>query len=472
MAPEWLAPLRGVIERKLGLTLDETREIELVDAFERRRAERGRRSPQFYLSLLETDEDELRTFGELLTVNETYFFRSREHLDVLREVVFPARPRSRGDELRILSAGCSSGEEPYSLAILLREWEDQGQPTSWRRWHVRGIDLSSKVLAKAEAGIYSSWSLRETPPRLRARWFSGKKERFELSSEIRRQVTFRQQNLLDRVDLPSGPFDVVFCRNVLMYFSDVAARAVVARLTEALVPGGYLFLGHTDTLRGLSTEYALESSHGTFYYRLGAVLPAPLPPLPQRQEPRPVRRDEPAPVVRPPPAPPQPATLEEVLELVSRERFDEALDRLATISKGTGEDTTTSVVRAVIELGRGDVEAARSRCQKLLASGEASVDAHLVLALVAESGGDDAAAVEHHRAALYYDPDCAVSHLHLGRIARRGRRIGEARHELGQALELLERELPSRLLLFAGGFTRAGLVAFCRSELASLGGGP
>jgi len=122
-------------------------------------------------------------------------------------------------------------------------------------------------------------------------------------------------------------------------------------------------------------------------------------------------------------------------------------------------------------LGAGDLDAAERCCVPLLDARDPPAEAYIVLALIAEHRGDRARAIEHHRAAVYLDPDVAVSHLHLGRIQRQEGRIAEARHELGQALELLRREPSSRLVLFGGGFGRDGLVALCRAELASLGGG-
>ncbi|HVH42477.1 MAG TPA: CheR family methyltransferase, partial [Labilithrix sp.] len=144
MSREHLARLRGIIGRRLGLSLDETREIELVEAVARRLAERRRPSLAGYLDVLETDDEELRALAELLTVGETCFFRTREHFEVLRDVVLPARPRSRGGALKILSAGCSSGEEPYSLAIFLRDLEDECRPATWQRWQVHGVDLNRR----------------------------------------------------------------------------------------------------------------------------------------------------------------------------------------------------------------------------------------------------------------------------------------------------------------------------------------
>jgi chemotaxis protein methyltransferase CheR len=472
---EHVARLRAIVTRRLGLSLDETRDVELGEALARRLVEGGRPRVSGYLEAIDGHhDDELHELAQLLTVGETYFFRAREQFDVLREVVLPARPRSRGDDLRILSAGCSSGEEPYSLAILMREYERQCLPATWLRWHVHAIDLSRRSLDKAQAGVYSAWSLRETPSDIRDRWFATRGREHSVRSEVRAPVTFEQQNLLADGPLPfaGGMFDVIFCRNVLMYFTPDAARAAVAKLANVLAPGGYLFLGHAESLRGLSDECALEASHGTFYYRRKGRLGLP-------------RLAHPIDVERPPgklvvpvvlaaaaaaPAPAVGTTLDAVRELVVLERFGQALEALELLPLPDRANVATEILRAVAHLGNGDLDVAEVGCIRLLESGVASVEAHVVLALVAEHRGDRLKAIEHHRAAVYLDPDFALSHLHLGRIQRREGQLDEARHELAQALELLEHEEPSRLLLFGGGFGRAGLLALCRTELATLGG--
>lgn len=473
MDGELLARLRAIVARRLGLMLDAGRDAELGEALTRRLAERGRPAASAYLDALDThDHREVHALGELLTVGETCFFRAREQFDVLRDVVLPARARSCGDDLRILSAGCSSGEEPYSLAIFMRERERQFLPATWLRWHVHAIDLSRRALAKAETGVYSAWALRETSADLRERYFSARGREYELGAQARTNVTFEQQNLLEESGqlAAGGAYEIIFCRNVLMYFTPDAARAVVARLTAALAPGGVLFLGHAESLRGLSNDYSLESSHDTFYYRRERR-PTAAPPVRAVSSMLPTAAPV-APALPADPAPPGPSedVLDRVRDLVSLERFDQALEALALLSPAEQEAAGVVILRAVARLGIGDVDAAAADCNRLLAGGEGSVEAHVVLALVAEHRGDRRGAIEHHRAALYLDPEFALAHLHLGRIQRREGRLDEARHALGQALELLVREETSRLLLFGGGFSRAGLVALCRTELATLGG--
>lgn len=441
-----IARLRAVMRDRLGLSLEETRESEITDALLRR--SRARRMPDVgrYLETLEDgDVEEAQALGQFFTVGETYFFRTRGHYDVVRDVILP-RSWERG-AVRALSAGCSSGEEPYSLAMLLR---DEGWDGVHRGARIDAVDVDERSLAKARRAIYTPWSLRETEPVLRRRWFVTRGRDFEVVPEVRDLVVFHRANLFGEASLfAPDTFDFVFCRNVLMYFTPDAARAVVARLTDQLAPGGYLFLGHAETVRGLSDAYDLQNTHGAFYYR------KPLPPAVLAPSPR----DE---VHRASPdaSPPMHDAHEDVLELLARERFADALAALAD-----RDDVQSAVLRAVAALGTGDLATVETECSTLLAEHAYEVEAHSLLALAAEHTGDAERASEHHRTAVYFDPDFAIARLHLGRLARRQGRTAEARRELELAQGLLERESATRIALFGGGFTRESLRALCRSEL-------
>ena len=269
-----LGPLRfrSWIAGRLGLHFDDGKLDFLADVLSRRAHASGR-EPIRYLDRLESadPEPELRSLAPELTVPETYFFRHMEQFRAFSEVALVEAARRSGGvtPLRILSAGCASGEEPYSLAMSVHE---RGIDLP-RGASIRAVDINADMLEKARRGIYSSWSLRETPPDMQRRWFHGSGRDFELDGAIRAAVSFREANLAqDHSDLWTAlSYDVIFCRNVLMYFTPEAAQALVARLTRALVPGGHLFLGHAETLRGLSSSYHLCHTHGTFYYQRKAA---------------------------------------------------------------------------------------------------------------------------------------------------------------------------------------------------------
>jgi len=242
--------IRRLLAAHVGMALRDVPDRELAEAV-RARADATQASLEAYEARL--DPAELRALAQHLTVGETFFFRQRGHFEVVRDLL------ARRPYVHALSAGCASGEEPYSLVMTL----DDARPAM-----IHAVDLNERALAKARRGVYSPWSLRETRALELRRWFRRDGEAYELASEVRSRVTFEANSLTDIV-LPERLYDVVFCRNVLMYLTAAAAREVVARLARALVPGGLLFLGHAETIHGLSEAFALRSSHGVFYYAKG-----------------------------------------------------------------------------------------------------------------------------------------------------------------------------------------------------------
>jgi chemotaxis protein methyltransferase CheR len=200
--------------------------------------------------LASTDDGDLMDLlGADLTIGETHFFRIAPQIEALRTVVLPdiiAR-RAGARRLGIWSAGCSTGEEAYTLAILLRE----ALPAS-DYWEVQllGTDLSHRAIAVARAAVYGEWSFRETPETARARYFTPEEARWRLAESIQRMVRFSHLNLM--ADLfpspdPAGPsLDLILCRNVTIYFSPEACRRLYRRLAEALSPGGWLIVGPSD----------------------------------------------------------------------------------------------------------------------------------------------------------------------------------------------------------------------------------
>lgn len=492
---------RGAIAGRLGLQLDESGRQTASEAL-RNRLEATGETADVYLDKLESGRERIGELGALareLTVGETYFFRNFEQFAAVRDVVLaPRAAASQG--VRMLSAGCSSGEEPYSLAILARE---QGFPDE--RVSIVGADINPAMLRKGREGVYSAWALRETDARLRRAWFRERGKAFALDASIVRAVELRECNLIDPASDLWAPntFDVVFCRNVLMYLTPSEARALVDRITGALKAEGHLFLGHAETLRGVTQDYHLRHTHGTFYYqkrssgsthrsaptRFGstpssstasrvaephwvsswvetvqrtseriASLASVAVPHSEADEARFVdsgRRPD----------------LSAAMELLADERFSDAIEHLGRLPPDLSSDPEVALLRAVLLTHSGELDAARALCERLLELDDFHAGAHYLLALCAEGTRDIAAALEHDRIATYLEPAFAMPRLHLGLLARRSGDETAARRELGTALVLLEREDQARLLLFGGGFGREALVQLCRSQLAACGGG-
>lgn len=488
---------RSLVVRRLGLSFDDGKLDYLSDVLRGRIEAGGHAHGAGYLNRLAGPPD----WGA-----ETYFFRYWEHFRAFVEIVLPACSGPR--ELRILSAGCASGEEAYTLAILVQEHlPAPGGPSSVR---IHGIDINPSMIERATRARYSAWSLRETPPDLRERHFRPEGREFVLDASVRSRVSFEERNLVDPDPLfwREGAFDVVFCRNVTMYFPLEVSRAVIGRISGSLVPGGYLFLGHAETLRGVSEAFHLRQSHGTFYYqRRGAHEPAPLsPPSAGRRAPaqpvapvaslldageswvdvirraseriaaladapgRSERAGEPGKEERG--SSRRPWDLSAAFDLVRKERFTDALTLLGALPAESEGDPDAQLLRAIILTNGGDLGGAQSVCRRILETDELHSGAHYLMALCLEHEGQRDGALEHDRAAAYLDATFAMPRFHLGLLAKREGDFERARREFEQALALLAREDASRILLFGGGFSREALVELCRAELRACGGGP
>ncbi len=492
-----LERFRAAIVQRIGLQFDDAKLGFLSEVLQRRLDKLGG-SSEIYLQGLQREASggEITALARELTVGETYFFRNIEQFRALAEVALPARTGVERDSrtLRLLSAGCASGEEAYTLAIVAREtvvdptWEIE----------IRAVDLNPVALEKAQRARYSPWALRETPVETQRRWFWSDGRDLILDQSIRSDVTFEAANLAgsDAGLWQPDVYDVVFCRNVLMYFAPDQMRAVIARIAQSLAPGGFLFLGHAETLRGVSDEFHLRHTHGTFYYErkahvgaLRAIHALPRAPVAwSGAVPASAASDAwfhaicratervaslvPASKVgdSPAPIPPRAWDVAPALDLLRQERFAEALTHIRAGPPEEERDPAVLLLEATLLAHSGQVAAAEEVCGRLLFIDELDAGAHYVLGLCREQAGDPDGATEHYRVAAYLDPEFAMPRLRLGLLARR--RAGArqvARRELGQALVLLRREHASRLLLFGGGFGREALMGLCEATLKECG---
>ena len=224
------------------------------------------RSYYRYVKYTRDGYEELCEIVERITTNETYFFREEYQLKDFIEEIIPdiLQEHERDLPVNIWSAGCSSGEEPYTLAMLLN---DSGFTNSFD-FNILANDISQQVLDKARDGIYREASFRETRPDVMTRYFRREGARFRINENIRRQVTFEQANLIDSSTLVGYQnFDVIFCRNVMIYFARESREQLLQEFLERLRPGGYLLLGHSESLVNLSTGFELIPLKRGIVYR-------------------------------------------------------------------------------------------------------------------------------------------------------------------------------------------------------------
>lgn len=254
--------------RRTGMLFGETKRYYIDRRAADRVAATGAVSFSSYFNLLLNDPHEAEHLINRFTVNETYFYREEHQLRCLSRSLLPDRILNKkpGDRIRIWSVPCSTGEEPYSIAIWLLE-----------NWHlvdaynveIVGSDIDSAVLRDARLGEYGKRAVSRLPNDLRERYFeSFGDERWRIIQDLRESVSFRAANLIDSETIAAeGAFDIIFCRNVLIYFDDESRRRTVENLHGALAPGGYLCLGHTESMNRISERFEVARFEDAVVYR-------------------------------------------------------------------------------------------------------------------------------------------------------------------------------------------------------------
>ncbi|HEX6105489.1 MAG TPA: protein-glutamate O-methyltransferase CheR [Gemmatimonadales bacterium] len=269
---EWKL-LTDVIQERFGLTFDGVR-CEILEArLQPRMRELHLPALRDYYHFLRFHPDrdtEFERLAPLITNNETYFFREAHHFDILTRHVVPERRAAlRQRPLRLLSAGCSSGEEAYSIVIAL---QNAGLELAGIRWEIDACDLNPDRIAQAREGVYDPGSLRACDEESRRRYFRETGGRYHLRERHRKGVRFFTANL----SAPNGTFgwgtyDAILCRNMLIYFGEEAFEAAIGLFARSLAPGGYLLLGHSESLLDRRTDFTPVSFGTGVVYRKGPV---------------------------------------------------------------------------------------------------------------------------------------------------------------------------------------------------------
>ena len=243
--------IRGLLHTVCGIRLNPGKEELVRSRLLRRLRDLGVASFADYVARLQSPagRTELQFLVDLLTTNTTSFFREKHHFDLLRTQLVPEWQASR-QPVRIWSAGCSSGQEPYSIAMTL--FEASPRPEQWDV-RILATDISSRILATAKAGVYEKELTQSIPGHVSSKYFEPAPEGARVIDRLRKKITFAPLNLMSAWPM-RGPFQAIFCRNVMIYFERDLQAKLAARFIELLAPGGYLFLGHSEALAAGRSE--------------------------------------------------------------------------------------------------------------------------------------------------------------------------------------------------------------------------
>lgn len=264
--------IRKFVAEASGLSLDDDKRYLVEDRLAPLMRQAKLSSLEDLASLVTSDprSDLAQAVAETMTINETSFFRDRSLFSAFTDVVLPGLIAARAERrrLRIWCAGCSSGQEPYSLAMLL---DEQARKLSGWQVEILATDLSRSMIETARRGLYSQFEVqRGVPVTMLLRYFRREGEFWQISDHLRAKVAFRTQNLI-AAPRDVGQFDAIFCRNVLIYFDVATKRRVLANLTEALAADGCLALGAAEAVGGLSEALAAVPDHRFLFAKAGAA---------------------------------------------------------------------------------------------------------------------------------------------------------------------------------------------------------
>jgi chemotaxis protein methyltransferase CheR len=379
--------------------------------------------------------EHLKTIANHLTISETYFFRHRETFTALEREIFPTRiaeRRQHAQVLRIWSAGCASGEEPYSVAILLRQRFPDFRP---EQVAITATDINSRVLARAQRAIYSEWSFRDVSDVVKQGWFDRKPNgRYEVVPEIRKMVRFVQLNFA-AAHYPAefgerGDFDLILCRNVLMYFSAEWQERIVRRLTDALAPGGWLIVGPCDLTAAQSAALVLQQSSPGIYQKVSADQmrrPAEfgltsMPPNVSGHTWRPAEMPVP----------------ERAGEVAPLEQWSPVVEPVPPASSAvTGSEGDAASAMAQSHADRGELDEALAACDAAIAADKTNPSHHYLRACILQELNRGAEAAEAFRRVLFLDPHSVMAEFALGCLAEREGRREQARHHFTIVLQQL-----------------------------------
>ncbi len=396
---------------RIGLDVASVGEGLIVRGTQTRMKHLGLRRLEDYQRILLSTSDEVQALVEEVVIPESWFFRDDRPFATFREfaqVGWAAQPSRR--PLSVLCLPCASGEEPYSVAIALLEL---GLPAE--RFEVVAIDISERSIQRAAAALYSRNAFRGMDPRLQAQYFTALDGRFLLKAAVRAAVRFVRGNILDPTLLGQrAGFDVVFCRNLLIYFDDLARGRAFANLDRLTAPEGLLFLGHADRPDpDLATRFVAFADRGSFVYqkRTSRATPSASPPPPRTTQ---------------PPAPPQAASRPLVPMPARRVPVQAAAPPVAAPGPVGAEpapvgatDAAAVLTQASILADQGRYHEATKLLRAHLGRGTLDAGAHFLLGIIHQAAGDRVAAEAELTKAVYLNPEHDEALLALALLARR-----------------------------------------------------
>ncbi len=473
-----LEPFKERIRKACGIVFDGIGEEKLAKALATRMEAVGNKDARLYAEWIAADVDEFKRLISLLTINETYFCREPQQIRLLSQYLAPrllSCPRCH-PPLRILSAGCSSGEEPYSIVMALKERYGE---SCGHFFDVTGVDIDREALARAREGRYGEFSFRGVPEWIRSRYFERSGAMWQLKPAVRNLVEFREMNLLETGEAGGyHPFHIVFFRNVSIYFDEETRCRIQKNLAALMDREGVLFTGGTETLANDLGIFRLVEEEGVFYFvkspdavplsAKGTDVGKEAPHEGQFRS-TPPAQDTPDPWRTPPLELP---TIQDLIEMVGDKRYDEALPFVEARLTANAQDLSSLLLKAYMALDRGRFTVAEETATRALSLDPWSIDAFVILGLAAKRAGKADTAVMMFRRAAYACPAGWPAYYHLADTYRSTGEIEQARRSYRTTLDLLARDTAETgMKVVPVGFSTGEVRRLCEYRLASLNKG-
>lgn len=467
---------RRLIREESGIELSDSHVDTLRISLSARTGTKHLKSYLEYYDLLQQNPqgEEFKELLNLITTNETFFFRMPAHFAALREHILPEILETKKDnKLSIWSAGCSTGEEPYSIAITLKEFFKENQGWDMR---ILGTDVSRNALHAAEEGVYGGRTLRMVDPEHLGKYFEPQEnQRYKLKDEVRNMVCFGYHNLIKEPfpALVMSNWDIIFCRNVIIYFSVESAKRVVDNFYESLREDGYLFVSYAEMLQPICNPFLPVEFGGAFVYKKkGVDEPA------QNESPRTyvhgtlseIREVE---LMHFSPPCPSIENLDKNIDVLQFEEYslkraelfveeEQYALALAILEKCLKEDPRhieALLLRGLVSANLKNYEQAEKDCLRVIGLNRMVAPAHFLLGVAYENLGKSEKAVGEFRKTLYLDRDFALAYLNIANIYRRQGRNDDALRELRNAAAAARRSPQGEWLKYAGGFQTEAIVS-------------
>lgn len=473
MDDKLLHSLRQLISEQTGLNIREQDCNKLAELIAKRTKFLRLPSAEKYCSFLKTDNNKARLEKQelinQLTTGESYFFRDKGQVSLLRNLILPEiiGRRQKDRTLRIWSAGCSSGEEAYSIAILLDGMRNQelGQKTPHsalriphlKDWDILifGTDINEQAVEKARKGIYSQWSFRMTDPDLRKRYFKKRSDEWELDEKIRKMVKFSIGNLMENSfpDTASDicNMDLILCRNVFIYFNSASVAVVLEKFTETLNDRGYLMTGHGELYGQSPGKLQVRMfPESVVYQKISAELGVESSELQKTEK----RRTEVEKLRR----------YEVKGESVTSSQLRSFSTSKAEIPKLLTPNTQLNnyIVTAQKCADSGEYDKADDLCRKALDIDNTAVRAYFLLAQIAELNNNSNNASDLLKKVIYLNPVFVAAYLELGALYERGNDAERAKKMRTTAIELLRPLPPDSLVEPYEGVTAGELLEYLK----------